>query len=256
MFRKTLSDPELDVCYYTIVALTHLVSRTGSDEVVLFQQLVPAILSKVEAIAGVDQDKAVTAVDIFDELIESEVAIVVPHIKPMVELCMKLAQNEGLDDPIRIKAVTFLGRLTRLKKKTIVKHKLYIPMIQVIFSVMTQNEADDDDEDADEDDSPSLAASQALDTLALNLPPEKYISALLKQVEPALAQGTPFSQRAAYQALAVSAEGCQDHIRKKYLNSFLQILGNGIRSEQQTVRNAALYMLGQFSEYIQPEISN
>ena len=30
-------------------------------------------------------------------------------------------------------AVTFLGRLTRLKKKTIVKHKLYLPMINVIF---------------------------------------------------------------------------------------------------------------------------
>ena len=47
---------------------------------------------------------------------------------------------------------------------------------------MTQNEADDDDEDAEEEDTPALAASQALDVLALNLPPEKYISALLSQV--------------------------------------------------------------------------
>jgi len=258
MFRKTLSDPELDVCYYTIVALTHLVSRTGSDEVVLFQQLVPAILSKVEAIAGVDQDKAVTAVDIFDELIESEVAIVVPHIKPMVELCMKLAQNEGLDDSLRIKSVTFLGRLTKLKKKTIVKHKLYIPMIQVIFKIMTQQELpdEDDDEDAEDDDSPALAASQSLDVLALNLPPEKYITALLSQVQPALSSPDPGHQRAAYQAIAVSAEGCQEHIRTKYLQNFLAIMGAGIRHENHVVRNSALYMLGQFSEFIQPEISN
>ena len=33
-------------------------------------------------------------------------------------------------------------------------------------------------------------------------------------------------------------------------------LGNGIRAEHQVVRNAALYMLGQFSEFIQPEISD
>merc|ERR1711892_1117177 len=125
--------------------------------------------------AGVDQDKAVTAIDIFDELIESEVAIVVPHIKPMVELCIKLAQNEEMDDSLRIKSVTFLGRLTRLKKKTIVKHKLYIPMIQVMFNIMAQQELPDEDED--EDDSPALAASQSLDILALNLPPEKYITA-------------------------------------------------------------------------------
>ena len=47
---------------------------------------------------------------------------------------------------------------------------------------MVQNETDDDDEDAEEDDTPALAASQALDIIALNLPPEKYISALLSQV--------------------------------------------------------------------------
>lgn len=40
-----------------------------------------------------------------------------------------------------------------------------------------------------------------------------------------MAHASPFYQRAAYQALAVSAEGCQEHIRTKYLNSFLQILG-------------------------------
>ena len=33
-------------------------------------------------------------------------------------------------------------------------------------------------------------------------------------------------------------------------------VGNGIRAEHQVVRNAALYMLGQFSEFIQPEISD
>ena len=258
MFRKTLEDPEVEVCYYTIVALTHMVRRTGSDEVVLFQQLVPAVMAKVEAIAGVDQDKAVTAIDIFDELIESEVAIVVPHIKPMVELCIKLAQNEEMDDSLRIKSVTFLGRLTRLKKKTIVKHKLYIPMIQVMFNIMAQQELpdDDDDEDEDEDDSPALAASQSLDILALNLPPEKYITALLTQVQPALSSPIPGHQRAAYQAVVVSAEGCQEHIRTKYLQNFLQIMGAGIRHELPVVRNSALYMLGQFSEFIQPEISN
>ena len=48
---------------------------------------------------------------------------------------------------------------------------------------MASNEEEDNDDDADEDDdSPALAASQALDTLALSLPPEKYISALMAQV--------------------------------------------------------------------------
>ena len=257
--KKTLADPEIEVCHHTIVTLTHLVKITGSDEVTMFQQLIPAVLVKIEALAGADQDKAVTAIDIFDELIESEVTIVVPHIKPMVELCIRLSQNDQLDDSLRVKSITFLGRLTRLKKKTIVKHKLYIPMIQVIFSVIAAEELpeeDDDDEDAEDENTPFLASTQSLDILALNLPAEKYISALLSQVQPALASSNPAHQRAGYQALAVSAEGCMEAIRTKYLNNFLQILATGIKHEHPAVRNAALYMLGQFSEYIQPEISN
>ena len=56
----------MEVAYYTIVTLTHLVRRTGSDEVAMFSQLVPLVLQKIEALAAADQDKALTAIDIFD----------------------------------------------------------------------------------------------------------------------------------------------------------------------------------------------
>ena len=49
------------------------------------------------------------------------------------------------------------------------------------------------------------------------------------QMQPALA--SPAHQRAVYQALAVSAEGCMESIRTKYLNNFLQILATGIKHE-------------------------
>ena len=107
--------------------------RTGTEEANVFQQMIPTVLIKIQQLAASNQDRATIALDIFDDLIECEVGIVIPHIKPMVELCIGLASEQALDDPLRIKAVTFLGRLTRLKKKTIVKHKLYIPMINVIF---------------------------------------------------------------------------------------------------------------------------
>ena len=58
-------------------------------------------------------------------------------------------------------------------------------MINVVFSIMcnqTLPEDEDDDEDEDDNDSPALAASQCLDILALNLPPEKYMTAVLAQV--------------------------------------------------------------------------
>ena len=56
----------------------------------------------------------------FDELIESEVTIVVLYIKPMVELCIRLTQNQELEDSLRVKSITFMGQLPHLKRKTIV----------------------------------------------------------------------------------------------------------------------------------------
>ena len=49
------------------------------------------------------QEHATAALDIFDELIESEVGIVIPHIKSVVDLCLALAAQPNLDDPLRIK---------------------------------------------------------------------------------------------------------------------------------------------------------
>ena len=60
-------------------------------------------------------------------------------------------------------------------------------MINIVFSVMCQRElpdVEDDDNDKEDDDSPALAASQCLDILALNLPPEKFMTALVEQVAP------------------------------------------------------------------------
>ena len=36
------------------------------------------------------QDKACSAMEIFDELVESEVAIVTPHVKLLVEFCLQV----------------------------------------------------------------------------------------------------------------------------------------------------------------------
>ena len=54
--RRTLADPELEVAFYTVVTLTHLVRRTGSDEVAMFQQLIPTVLIKIEALVAADQE--------------------------------------------------------------------------------------------------------------------------------------------------------------------------------------------------------
>ena len=36
------------------------------------------------------QDKAREALDIFDELVEIEIGIIIPYVKPLVEFCMQV----------------------------------------------------------------------------------------------------------------------------------------------------------------------
>ena len=62
------------------------------------------------------------ALDIFDELIECEIGIVIPHIKSIAEFCLALASEPSLDDSIRIK-VRILVNMASLQPKLII---LYI----------------------------------------------------------------------------------------------------------------------------------
>ena len=258
--RAIADDACLEVGFYAVRALTHLVLHAGTDQLNAFQNLVPPVIGLVERLLAAGQEEqARESMDLFDELFESELAIVVPHIRPIVALSLKVSAEKALEDATRVKAIAFLGRITRLKKKAIVRFKLYSEMINVLFPIMAEMpEDEDDDDDEAMSNLPSVAACQAVDTLAVNLPPDKFMPALLSHVQPALQQGTdgnPGMTKAAFNALAVSAEGCSEYIRtKKYLGSFLQVIAQGIKSPHRSVRNAALYAVGQFSEYLMPEI--
>ena len=93
-------------------------------------------------------------------------------------MCLVIAGNANCDDALRVKAISFLGTLTRMKKKTIVKHKLYIQMVNVLFPILCtikegeEEDDDDDDDDGLENDSPHLCAAQTLDSLvSIHFPP-------------------------------------------------------------------------------------
>merc|ERR1719187_1827059 len=95
--------------------------------------------------------------------------------------------------------------------------------------------------------SPIHAAAQTLDACALHLPPDKLLPTLMALVEPALKSQNPYQVKGAYLALAMIAEGCADTLRTKHLNALLQCISQGITSENQVIRNAALFTLGQFA---------
>ncbi|XP_074616822.1 importin-4-like isoform X2 [Acropora palmata] len=268
LFSTTLEDKESKlVPFYTIRALTFLIECVGTDEVPLVRPLIPKVVAFIDEIVPLDEDRACDAMEIFDELIESEVSIVAPHLKALVEFCLQIASNSSYGNNLRIKALYFVCWLARVKPKALIKNKLLLPTLSVVFPLMASppNE-DDESEGCEEDDEdefedgieasrPCAVASQVLDILALHFPPETVIPPLMQFVMPALNDEDAYKRKAALLALAVLAEGCADYIRNRYLQAALQTICQGLSDGNSVVQNAALFALGQYSEFLQPDIS-
>ena len=157
----------------------------------------PAVIALVKALLAANDDRACECMDLFDDLMECEVAIVVPYLKPILELMMSVAAEKQLDDGARLKAIVFLGAVVKMKKKTVIKNKGMVEgLIGILFPIMCEPyDEDDDDEEEETDDvesgSPAVCACQTLDQLAINLPPGKFLPHLLTYVTQAMVSQDP-----------------------------------------------------------------
>ena len=228
----------------------------------VFSSSVPYVVKTLQAFGLQDDaDKFIDAFDILENLADNTPKLISNHITLLIEFCLEISCKKELDDAIRVKVITYVGWVVRLKKKLILKHKLVEPIIAVLFSLMSEpsDDSGDDTEEyfgSNEVTTPMNCATQTLDVLALNIPPKNLIPPLLAILEPALqTSNDPLQKKAAYLSIAVIAEGCSSAICKKYLRPLLDVIKTGITDSNAVIRNSALFALGQFSEHLQPEIS-
>uniref|UniRef100_A0A3P9AGF4 Importin N-terminal domain-containing protein n=1 Tax=Esox lucius TaxID=8010 RepID=A0A3P9AGF4_ESOLU len=250
--------------YYCILTLTAMTSYTGSEEMSLMRPLVPKLITALKHLIQADQGQASESMEVLDELLESEVSIIVPHIPDIVHFCLEVSADTTLSDSLRVKALSCIASLIRLKSKAVLKQKLLNPILQTVFPVLSAEpppgEQDPEDEENGNEDhadseSPKHFAAQVIDTMALHMPPEKLFQQLMPLTEACLASENPYKRKAGLMCLAVLAEGCADHIRTKMLSSMLQTVCHSLSDGNQVVRSASLFALGQFSEHLQPEVS-
>ena len=83
----------------------------------MIQPLLPKIVGVIRSLTASDATKAILIMEIWEDLLETEVSILAPHLKIVAELCLEVASKKDLDDDIRVKALNFLAVLARLKKK-------------------------------------------------------------------------------------------------------------------------------------------
>ncbi|KAM8730911.1 importin-4 isoform 1-T1 [Acanthopagrus schlegelii] len=250
--------------YYCILTLTAITAYTGTEEMNLMRSIIPSLVVALKHLIKADQDQASEAMEVFNELMESEVSIIVPHVTDMVHFCLEVGSDTTLSDSLRVKALSCIAFLIKLKSKTVLKQKLLNPILQAIFPVLVAapppgehdpEDEEDDSGDGSDSDNPKHCAAQIIDTMALHMPPEKLFQQLMPLAQACLTSENPYQRKGGLMCLAVLAEGCADHIRTKMLSSMLQTVCQSLSDSNQVVRSAGLFALGQFSEHLQPEVS-
>ena len=85
----------------------------------MLQPLMPKVVLVVKKLVYSDCEKAISAMEIWEELLETELSIIAPYLKTVGDMCLEVAADKKLDDAIRVKALHFICTLARLKKKVI-----------------------------------------------------------------------------------------------------------------------------------------
>ncbi|XP_008276178.1 importin-4 [Stegastes partitus] len=250
--------------YYCILTLSAITAYTGTEEMNQMRSIIPSVIVALKHLIKADENQASEAMEVFNELMESEVSIIVPHVADIVHFFLEVGSDTTLSDSLRVKALSCIAFLIKLKSKTVIKQKLLNPILQAVFPILIaapppgeQDPEDEEDDTGDDTDNenPKHCAAQIIDTMALHVAPEKLFHQLMPLTQACLVSENPYQRKGAIMCLAVLAEGCADHIRTKMLSSVLHTVCQSLSDSNQVVRSAGLFALGQFSEHLQPEVS-
>lgn len=219
------------------------------DEVIKFREFIPSILNvSRQCLAAGEEDVAILAFEIFDELIESPAPLLGDSVKSIVQFSLEVCSSQNLEPNTRHQAIQIISWLAKFKANSLKKYKLVLPILQVMCPLLAEsNDADDDDDLA-----PDRAAAEVIDTMALNLSKHVF-RPVLEFASASIQNANPKYREASVTALGVVSEGCAE-LMKDELKSVLDIVLGALRDPEQVVRGAASFALGQFAEHLQPDI--
>uniref|UniRef100_A0A0E0GK46 Importin N-terminal domain-containing protein n=1 Tax=Oryza nivara TaxID=4536 RepID=A0A0E0GK46_ORYNI len=221
----------------------------GGDVVKMFRDFVPSILNvSRQCLANGEEDVASIAFEIFDELIESPAPLLGDSVRSIVQFSLEVCSNQELEINIRQQAIQIISWLVKFKASFLKKHKLVIPILQVMCPLLTETA----DEDGDSDLAADRSAAEVIDTMAINLPRHVF-PPVLEFASVSFRHINPKYREAAVTSLGVVSEGCCEHLKDK-LEDCLKVVLEALKDQEQMVRGAASFALGQFAEHLQPEI--
>ncbi|XP_020104438.1 importin-4 [Ananas comosus] len=224
----------------------------GADVVKLFRDFIPSILNvSRQCLANGEEDVASIAFEIFDELIESPAPLLGDSVRSIVQFSLDVCSSQALDLNIRHQAIQIISWLAKFKSSFLKKHKLVVPILQVMCPLLTET-ASGDGGDEESDLAADRAAAEVIDTMAINIPRHVF-GPVLEFASLSFRNVNPKYREASVTALGVVSEGCYELMKDKLEDVLFIVLG-ALKDQEQMVRGAASFALGQFAEHLQPEI--
>ncbi|XP_075346845.1 importin-4 [Mycteria americana] len=249
---------------YGLRALGGLAATLGNTHTELLRSLLPDILRALKELLDADEERGAEALEVLDEFLEADPAAVTPHLRPLLDLCLQVGGDESRGDAVRVRALATVTFLAQKRPKALLRGALLAPVLGGLLAPLCAEPRPgrpDPEEEEEEGGgegrggpSPRHAAAQALDALAVGLPPEKLLQQLLPLLEQVLGSPRAGARKGGLLALGALAEGCGEPLRRRYLGPALGVLRAGLGDPESSVRGAAAFALRNLAECLQPEV--
>uniref|UniRef100_A0A383W429 Importin N-terminal domain-containing protein n=1 Tax=Tetradesmus obliquus TaxID=3088 RepID=A0A383W429_TETOB len=218
-----------------------------------FHSLLGALLPCAHAaLAAGNEELLVQLCQVLVEVAECPAPLLQPCLQQVLEMCMTVATNKQFESDTRERALHLLHWMAKYKPKQLTRLK---PLMRAIVDALCEMLCEP--KPADYDDAqelpPQKAAAQALDVLAIAVASQHVFPAVWQFAQAAAASPDPNRRHAAMLGLAVMAEGCAEPLRKR-LQTALPLVLSLLSDGSSEVRGAAAFALGQFSEYLVPDV--
>ncbi|KAJ0393064.1 hypothetical protein P43SY_005878 [Pythium insidiosum] len=270
LYSKALQDPEsLKVRIASMRAACALVEFLEDQDLRSFQELVPLMIQVLQqCIVNGAETEAVELMDALSELAVHPFPILDPALAAFVDMLLQITSHETLETGTRASAMYALGEFIKRKPKAIGKKELVPKIFSTMLNLIAMDdramcglisnilERDSSDHDAEaEDESPGHLAQQTLDTLALSVPGKYLNSVVFAICSEYMSSADPTRRKAGVLTLGILSEGCHE-VMCQNIKDLLPPTYAAAQDQDQRVRGAACFALGQFAEFLQPAIAD
>ncbi|KAK4549209.1 hypothetical protein LTR36_007667 [Oleoguttula mirabilis] len=258
VFQKGIKDEAAQVRLATMAAFSSFFQSLAKKSQQKYYALIPDVLNTLIPLKEAqDSENLTKALMAIIDLAEIASKMFKNVFGDLVQLCISMIQDKGLDDQARQNALELMATFADQNPTMCRKDPNYTEqMVTQCLSLMTDVGADDEDNaaewneqedmDFDESDSNHVAGEQTMDRLANKLGGQIILPPTFTWLPRMITSGSWRDRHAALMAISAISEGCQE-LMEGELDKVLDLVVPALSDPHPRVRWAGCNALGQMS---------